>query len=114
MYSALRIRETARSIARQANKLGSLLVERGIELVYGGGNIGLMGVLADRVLTRGGRAIGVIPESLMAKEIGHTGLTKLPIVNSMHEQGADVRSLRRLHFALIVEALRFLLTVNTP
>ena len=71
-----------------AEQLGVLLVERGIELVYGGGNIGLMGVLADTVLARDGRAIGVIPESLMAKEVGHTGLTELRIVNSMHERKA--------------------------
>jgi uncharacterized protein (TIGR00730 family) len=71
-----------------AEQLGVLLVERGIELVYGGGNIGLMGILADTVLARGGRAIGVIPDSLMAKEVGHTGLTELRIVNSMHERKA--------------------------
>ncbi len=69
-------------------QLGLLLVERGIEVVYGGGNIGLMGVLADTVLAQGGRAIGVIPESLVAKEVGHTGLTELRIVNSMHERKA--------------------------
>jgi uncharacterized protein (TIGR00730 family) len=68
--------------------LGHLLAERGIELVYGGGNIGLMGVLADAVLERGGSAIGVIPESLMAREVGHTGLTELRIVKSMHERKA--------------------------
>ena len=56
--------------------------------MYGGGNIGLMGVLADMVLARGGHAIGVIPESLMAKEVGHTGLTELRIVDSMHERKA--------------------------
>jgi uncharacterized protein (TIGR00730 family) len=71
-----------------AEQLGTLLVERGIELVYGGGNIGLVGVLADTVLAAGGRAIGVIPESLMSKEVGHTGLTELRIVNSMHERKA--------------------------
>ena len=76
-----------------AEQLGALLVERGIELVYGGGNIGLMGVLADTVLARGGRAIGVIPESLMAKEVGHTGLTELRIVNSMHERKAVMSDL---------------------
>jgi uncharacterized protein (TIGR00730 family) len=64
------------------------LVERGIELVYGGGNIGLMGVLADTVLARGKRVIGVIPDSLMAKEVGHTRLTELRIVDSMHERKA--------------------------
>jgi uncharacterized protein (TIGR00730 family) len=76
-----------------AERLGLLLVERGIELVYGGGNIGLMGVLADTMLARGGRAIGVIPESLMAKEVGHTGLTELRIVNSMHERKAVMSDL---------------------
>lgn len=68
--------------------MGGILVERGIELVYGGGNIGLMGVLADAVLARGGRVIGVIPESLMAREVGHLGLTELRIVGSMHERKA--------------------------
>ncbi len=71
-----------------AVELGRLLAARGIELVYGGGNVGLMGVLADTVLAAGGRAIGVIPESLMAKEVGHSGLTELHIVNSMHERKA--------------------------
>ena len=68
--------------------LGQLLAAGGIELVYGGGNIGLMGVLADAVLESGGRVIGVIPESLMAKEVGHAGLTELRIVKSMHERKA--------------------------
>jgi uncharacterized protein (TIGR00730 family) len=78
-----------RSVYRAAaEQLGLLLVERGIELVYGGGNIGLMGVLADTVLARGGHAIGVIPESLMAKEVGHSGVTELRIVDSMHERKA--------------------------
>jgi len=68
--------------------VGRLLAERGSELVYGGGNIGLMGILADAVLQKGGRVIGVIPESLMAKEVGHLGLTDLRIVKSMHERKA--------------------------
>jgi uncharacterized protein (TIGR00730 family) len=68
--------------------LGRLLAERAIELVYGGGNVGLMGVLADAVLQANGRVIGVIPESLMAKEVGHVGLTELRIVQSMHERKA--------------------------
>ena len=71
-----------------AVSLGRLLVEHDIELVYGGGNIGLMGVLADTVLSAGGRVIGVIPESLMAREVGHQGLTELRIVKSMHERKA--------------------------
>lgn len=71
-----------------AVKTGELLVERGIELVYGGGNVGLMGRLADTMLARGGRVIGVIPQSLMAREVGHKGLTELHIVGSMHERKA--------------------------
>ena len=71
-----------------AEKLGRLLAGRRIELVYGGGNIGLMGVLADTVLQAHGRVIGVIPESLMVKEVGHQGLTELRIVKSMHERKA--------------------------
>jgi uncharacterized protein (TIGR00730 family) len=76
-----------------AETLGQMFVERGIELVYGGGNIGLMGVLADKVLARGGHAIGVIPESLMAKEVGHLGLTELRVVGSMHERKAVMSDL---------------------
>jgi len=68
--------------------MGELLASRGIKLVYGGGNIGLMGILADAVLQSGGRAVGVIPESLMAKEVGHAGLSELRIVKSMHERKA--------------------------
>src|SRR5215472_14505262 len=79
--------------SRAAEELGLLLVDRGIELVYGGGNVGLMGVLADSVLEAGGRVIGVIPDSLMAKEIGHNGLTELRIVSSMHERKAVMSDL---------------------
>jgi len=74
---------------RQAAKaLGRLLACRGTELVYGAGNIGLMGILADAALEAGGRVIGVIPESLMAREVGHTGISDLRIVKSMHERKA--------------------------
>lgn len=76
-----------------AETLGTIFVERGIELVYGGGNIGLMGVLADTVLARGGRVTGVIPESLMAREVGHLGLSDLRIVGSMHERKAVMSDL---------------------
>src|SRR5271165_3500226 len=73
---------------QSAEQLGRVLVAHRIELVYGAGNIGLMGILADSVLSVGGRAIGVIPESLMAREVGHLGLTDLRIVKSMHERKA--------------------------
>ncbi len=69
-------------------ELGTELARRNIGLVYGGGNVGLMGMIADAVLRAGGEAVGVIPENLMAREDGHNGLTKLHIVRSMHERKA--------------------------
>ena len=65
-----------------------LLAERGIGLVYGGGNVGLMGVLADTALAAGGEVIGVMPQALVDREIGHRGLTELRVVGSMHERKA--------------------------
>jgi uncharacterized protein (TIGR00730 family) len=76
------------SYARVADELGWLLAERAIELVYGGGNLGLMGRIADACLSRGGRVIGVIPRALVEKEIAHRGLTELRVVESMHERKA--------------------------
>jgi len=67
-------------------QVGRLLALRGIELVYGGGNIGLMGALANACLESGGRVIGVIPQSLVDKEVAHSGLTELRVVGSMHER----------------------------
>jgi uncharacterized protein (TIGR00730 family) len=64
------------------------MAERGIGLVYGGGKVGLMGVLADTVLAHGGEAIGVMPQALIEREIGHPGLTDLRVVGSMHERKA--------------------------
>src|SRR6516225_4746035 len=71
-----------------AEELGAELTRRNIGLVYGGGNVGLMGAIADSVLNAGGEAIGVIPEHLMTREIGHKRLSKLHIVHSMHERKA--------------------------
>jgi uncharacterized protein (TIGR00730 family) len=68
--------------------LGQALADRGIGLVYGGARVGLMGIVADAVLTAGGQAIGVIPAALVAREIAHEGLTELRIVSSMHERKA--------------------------
>ena len=73
--------------------MGRLLAGRGIEIVYGAGDIGLMGILADAALAAGGKVIGVIPESLMAKEVDHSGLTELRIVKSMHERKAIMSDL---------------------
>ena len=74
--------------AEAAREMGRVLVERGIGLVYGGGNVGLMGIVADTVLAAGGEVVGVIPEALMAREVGHAGLTEMHVVRTMHERKA--------------------------
>jgi uncharacterized protein (TIGR00730 family) len=79
--------------ADAARDLGCLLVERGYGLVYGGGNVGLMAVVADAVLERRGEVVGVIPELLVDKELAHRGLTELRIVQSMHERKAVMAEL---------------------
>ena len=67
-----------------AERFGAMMAERGIDLVYGGGNIGLMKVVADAVMAGGGRVIGIIPHFLLEKEPGHPGITRLEKVDSMH------------------------------
>jgi uncharacterized protein (TIGR00730 family) len=74
--------------AEAARELARVLARRGIGVVYGGGRVGLMGVLADSTLAAGGEVIGVIPQDLMDREIGHAGLTELRVVGSMHERKA--------------------------
>jgi uncharacterized protein (TIGR00730 family) len=69
-----------------ARALGTLLAHRGIGLVYGGGSLGLMGELADAALASGGQVTGVIPVGLFSREVGHTGLSELREVGSMHER----------------------------
>ena len=72
---------------RQATvELAEAIAGRGLELVYGGARVGLMGVLADTALAKGGRVVGVIPTGLFSREVGHTGLTELREVRSMHER----------------------------
>ena len=73
---------------RAAAKLGSLLAAHGVGLVYGGASVGLMGAVADAVLQAGGDVTGVIPQSLVDKEIAHSGLTQMHIVETMHERKA--------------------------
>jgi len=69
-----------------ARQLGDRMVSEGISLVYGGGSVGLMGILADRILAGGGKAIGVIPTFLRTKELAHAGLTEMVETASMHER----------------------------
>ena len=76
------------------------LVAGGHSLVYGGGNVGLMGVVADAVLAAGGEVVGVIPHTLMEREIGHTSVTRLHVVDSMHERKALMADLSDAFVAL--------------
>jgi uncharacterized protein (TIGR00730 family) len=85
---------------KAAREAGELLARCGIELVYGGGKVGLMGAVADACLAAGGRAIGVIPQMLAAKEIAHRGLTELRIVQTMHERKALMADLSDAFLAL--------------
>jgi uncharacterized protein (TIGR00730 family) len=77
----------------QAKQLGEVLAKRNVELVYGGAIVGLMGAVAAGVLENGGKAIGVIPAFLQAKEIAHDHLTELILVNSMHERKMKMNEL---------------------
>lgn len=79
--------------ADAARALGQVLVEHNIGLVYGGGNVGLMGVIADEVLRLGGDVTGVIPHALVQREVGHTGLTRIFVVKDMHERKAMMAAL---------------------
>lgn len=72
--------------AERAIALGDRIAKEGMQLVYGGGNVGLMGVVADAVLAAGGEVVGVIPEQLVNWEVAHKGVTKLEVVANMHER----------------------------
>ena len=81
------------AFADTARALGEEMARRGIGLVYGGGRLGLMGVVAEAVLGAGGEAYGVIPQALIDLEVAHTGLTELHIVTTMHERKAKMTEL---------------------
>ncbi|WP_218916967.1 LOG family protein [Croceicoccus naphthovorans] len=78
---------------QSARELGKVMAARGIDLVYGGGKLGLMGAIADTVLENGGRAYGVIPAALVSHEVAHTGLTELHEVADMHQRKAKMTQL---------------------
>ena len=86
--------------ADSARETGRLLANAGHSLIYGGGNIGLMGIIADSVLQAGGRVVGVIPDFLMTREVGHKGLTELIVVQSMHERKKRMADLADVFIAL--------------
>lgn len=74
------------AFAEHAAELGRKLTEEGITLVYGGAKVGIMGVIADSILEAGGEVIGVLPHFMVKREVGHEGLTKLIMVDTMHER----------------------------
>ena len=88
------------AFADTARELGRLMVERDIDLVYGGGKLGLMGIVADTVLDSGGKVYGVIPEALVAHEVAHRGCTELHTVANMHERKAKMTELTDAFVAL--------------
>jgi uncharacterized protein (TIGR00730 family) len=79
--------------AKAATELARELVKRGLGVVYGGGNVGLMNIIADTALQDGGYVIGVIPDALVSKEVAHAGLSELRVVQSMHERKAVMAEL---------------------
>lgn len=86
--------------ALAARELASLMARQRTGLVYGGGNVGLMGILADAMLEAGGEVIGVIPASLVAREVAHSGLTQLRVVQTMHERKALMNELSDAFIAM--------------
>lgn len=86
--------------AAAAVELGGALARRGVRLVYGGGSVGMMGVLADAVLAAGGEVVGVIPRFLFEREVGHRGVSELLLVESMHERKTRIAELADAFVAL--------------
>ncbi len=86
--------------AEAARRTGRTLAERGIDVVYGGGHVGLMGLVADAALDAGGRVIGVIPRQLDDRELSHRGVTELFVVESMHERKQKMADLSDAFIAL--------------
>jgi uncharacterized protein (TIGR00730 family) len=86
--------------AEAARRVGTALGRDGLGMVYGGGRVGLMGIVADSALAAGGRVVGVIPEAMSAKEIAHDGLTELIVVPGMHERKALMAERSRGFLAL--------------
>jgi hypothetical protein len=91
---------TQPAFAAQAVAMGTRIAREGLALVYGGGNVGLMGVLADAALAAGGEVIGVIPQQLVEWEVAHAGLTRLDVVAGMHARKARMFALSDAFVAL--------------
>jgi hypothetical protein len=91
---------TKKEYAEAATEVSSLIYSSGSSLIYGGGNIGLMGIVADEVMRLGGSVIGVIPDFLLQREVAHKGITQLEVVNSMHERKRRMADLADAFIAL--------------
>ena len=91
---------TRPAYAETARLLGKALAERDITLVYGGGNVGLMGVVADAAMAAGGQVIGVIPQALVDKEVGHHEVSELIVVHDMHQRKLKMATLADAFIAL--------------
>lgn len=81
------------SLLKCLKELARIMVDNKIELVYGGGSVGVMGIIADEVLALGGKAVGVIPQFLLDKEVGHKGLTALVVTENMHQRKQQMADL---------------------
>lgn len=99
VYCASSVGADPRFVAA-AREVGTTLARRGVRLVYGGGRVGLMGVVADAALAAGGHVTGIIPEFLKAREVHHTGVTELVVVHSMHERKAAMAERAEAFLAL--------------
>jgi uncharacterized protein (TIGR00730 family) len=86
--------------AEAARSLGGLLARNKMRLIYGGGNVGLMGIVADAVMAGGGEVIGIIPDFLLKREVGHRGITRLEVVETMHERKKRMADLADAFIAL--------------
>jgi uncharacterized protein (TIGR00730 family) len=86
--------------AETARELGRVMASRSHTLIYGGGNVGLMGILADSVMSNQGEVIGVIPDFLLQREVGHRGITRLEVVPSMHERKKRMAELAHAFIAI--------------
>jgi uncharacterized protein (TIGR00730 family) len=86
--------------AEAARELGRLIAKNSHNLIYGGGNVGLMGIVADSVLGNGGEVTGIIPKFLMDREVGHSGITRLEVVQSMHQRKQRMADLSNAFVAM--------------
>jgi len=86
--------------SQKAEELGDLLAKNNIDLIFGGGKVGLMGIIADKTMTEGGKAIGIMPTALLEKEVGHSGLTEMIVVDNMSDRKNKINDLSDAFIAM--------------